>query len=531
MLIKEDIMKKINLPLLVLLLAFAFSVTCISPSGAAEPASQPYTFTVGLTGDIAGIEPGLTYDPNTIPVVSQITDNLVKRTPDGGLEPQLAREIETPDDTTYIYKLRDDATFSDGAPLTADDVVWSLQRYADPNGGALQQWNYENVLSIEKTGDLEVTVKLKQPSNTWKHVASTNPSYISSKKHFEETGEHIGTGAYVFESRVSGQEIVLKKRGNYWDGDISGAPDTVVFKIVPDATTLVTALKHGEIDYALAPPGDLLGELIATPSLKVNNYPDRAITFVAFNTGRGPTGDVNVRRAIYSAIDIDEFVVNVVGALGSVTTGIPNSPALYGEHPDQWQKFSDGAAKYPYDVEKAKEYLAQSAYPDGFTANVVVNQNPRYNDIALYLQEKLRPLGINIEILKVTGEEHDEYYFGNVLDADGKRDYDLLVGSWWPNNDVGGILEPLYQSGNASNVAVYGNAAADALIREEMTILDETVRNAKIFEALNIILPDAPYIYVLYPNAQNAINAKFATPPIDSTPAFDALRYVDVRLK
>ncbi|MDR3165964.1 MAG: ABC transporter substrate-binding protein [Synergistaceae bacterium] len=518
-------MKKIILSVFVVLLVFTLSAVCNSSASGAE-----YTFTIGLTGDIAGLEPGLAYDPNTIPVLSQITDNLVKRTPDGGLEPQLAKEIETPDDTTYIYKLRDDVTFSDGAPLTADDVVWSLQRYADPNGGALQQWNYENVLSIEKTGGLEVTVKLKQPSNTWKHVAATNPSYISSKKHFEETGEHIGTGAYVFESRVNGQEIVLKKRGDYWNGDISEAPGKLIYKIVPDSTTLVTALKNGEIDYAPVPPADLLGELIAAPSLKVSNYPDRAITFVAFNTGRGPTSDVNVRRAIYSAIDIDEFVVNVVGNLGSVTTGIPNSPALYGEHPDQWQKFSDSAIKYPYDIGKAKEYLAQSAYPDGFTANVVVNQNPRYNDIGLYLQENLKPLGINIEILKVTGEEHDEYYFGNILDADGKRGYDLLVGSWWPNNDVGGILEPLYQSGNSSNVAAYGNAAADALIREEMTILDETARNAKIFEALNIILPDAPYIYVLYPNAQNVINAKFTTPPIDSTPASDALRYVDVRL-
>ena len=164
-----------------------------SDSGGAESAprasaERPYTFTIGLTGDIAGLEPGLAYDPNTIPVLSQITDNLVKRLADGGREPYLAKEIETPNDTTYIYKLRDDVTFSDGAPLTADDVVWSLQRYADPDGGALQQWNYENVLLIEKTGDLEVTIKLKQPSNVWKHVPAANAGYISSKKHFEETG-------------------------------------------------------------------------------------------------------------------------------------------------------------------------------------------------------------------------------------------------------------------------------------------------------------------------------------------------------
>ena len=112
-------MKKNILSLFVVLLALVFSVACDSSSYGAE-----YTFTIGLTGDIAGLEPGLTYDPNTIPVVSQITDNLVRRTPDCKLEPQLAKEIETPDDTTYIYKLRDDATFSDGAPLTADDVVW-----------------------------------------------------------------------------------------------------------------------------------------------------------------------------------------------------------------------------------------------------------------------------------------------------------------------------------------------------------------------------------------------------------------------
>jgi peptide/nickel transport system substrate-binding protein len=232
---------------------------------------------------------------------------------------------------------------------------------------------------------------------------------------------------------------------------------------------------------------------------------------------------------VYHALDLASFQENIIGNSGTPATVVPNSPALYGEKPEQWNNYTANAPVYAYDVEKAKEYLAKSAYPDGFSANVIVNQSARYNDIALFMQESLRPLGIDIEIIKVTGEEHDNYYFGAILDADGKRDYDMLVGSWWADYaDIGSNL-PLYQPG-AINVAAYDNAEVIKLLTEEAGTLDIDGRNTKIFEAFDIIIGDVPYIFVQYPNQQNVLNVKFTGLKANSATAVASLRFANVRL-
>jgi peptide/nickel transport system substrate-binding protein len=504
--------------------------------GSTTPSNVEYTFTVGITGDIAGWDPGLSYDPNTGRVVTQILEPLFVYDDNDELVGLIASKWEATDNLTYVYTIRDDVKFSDGSQLTVDDVLFSLKRIADPDGGAYMQWMYSGVESIEKTGDWEVTVKLSAPSNSWVYVLSTAAGYIISKSYYENNQDSptkgiLGSGAYVLDSIVSGQEIVLKQNENYWNGDLDGAPTKIAFKIVSDDTTLVTALKKGDIDYSSNLPLELLAELESEPNLDVNNFASRGVTFLALNTDRAPYNDVNVRRAVYYALDLQSFHENIIGNSGSFATVLPNSEALYGTKPEQWKAWLQTAPKYEYDVEKAKELLAQSAYPDGFSANVIVNQSSRYNDIALFLQESLKPLNIDIEIIKVSGEEHDNYYFGGILDADGKRDYDALIGSWWADfPDIGGNIEPIYQEGT-SNVAAYNNPAVTKLLQEEVVLLDEDARNAKIFEAFDIISDEVPYIFIQYPNSQNALNNKYTGLKVDTVTSAGSLQFRKVRLK
>ena len=516
-------MKKFIVCLLSLVLVISSLAGCAS-NAKSSSTKGGYTFTVGITGDIAGLDPAVSYDPSTSVVVSQIAEALLTYDNNDKLIPNIASKWVTTDNKVFVYTIRDDVTFSDGTPLTVDDVVFSLKRIADPDGGAYMQWMYSSVDSIEKTGDHEVTVKLKAPSNSWQYVLASSAGYIISKAYYEKhsddfgtsTGGILGSGAYVYDSWTSGQEIVLKKNTKYWNGNLKGAPDEIDYKIIADDTTLVTALKTGEVDFTTSPPLELLSELQNEANLSVNNFPGFGVTFLAFNTQRAPFNDLNVRKAVYHALDLNSLQKNIIGNSGSPATVLPQSEALYGTYPDQWKDYVAGAPVYEFNLDKAKEFLAKSAYPDGFSATVVVNESSRYNDIALFLQESLKPLNIDIKIVKVSNEEHDNYYFGSVLDADGHRDYDILVGSWWADfSDVGGVIEPIYQPG-VTNIADYSNTEVQALIAEEAPLLDEKERNAKLFEALDIITDEIPYIFVQYPNSQNVLNKKYSGLKLDT---------------
>jgi peptide/nickel transport system substrate-binding protein len=522
--------------ILSILLTLALSISLVACSKSSDSKATSYNFTVGLTGDIAGFDPGLSYDPNTGRVVTQIVEGLLAYNDKDELTGLIASKWEAKDNLTYVYTIRDNVKFSDGTALTVDDVVFSLKRIADPNGGAYMQWMYSGVESIEKTGDWEVTIKLTAPSNSWVYTLSTAAGYIISKDYYEKnpnssTKGILGTGAYVYESQVGGQEIVLKKNTNYWNGKLDGAPDKIIYKIISDDTTLVTALKNGDIDYSTNLPLELLSELESDPNLTVNNFASRGVTFLALNSDREPYNDVNVRRAVYYALDLKSFHENVIGKSGSLATVLPNSDALYGSKPEEWKEWLKTAPTYDFSLDKAKEYLAKSAYPDGFSANVVVNQSARYNDIALFLQESLKPLNIDIEIIKVSGEEHDNYYFGGILDANGKRDYDALIGSWWADfPDIGGNIEPIYQEGT-SNVAAYNNPTVTKLLQEEVVLLDESARNKKIFEAFDIISDEVPYIFIQYPNSQSALRNTFTGLKVDTVTSSGSARFLTVRQK
>jgi peptide/nickel transport system substrate-binding protein len=527
-------MKKIFVLFIITIL---FAASLLPASLAA--AEDDYVFRIAIYNDIAGLDPKVDYDPSTTYVTSQVVEPLLGYDENDQLAPLIASKWETKDNQAFVYTIRDDVKFSDGTPLTVDDVIFSLKRIWDPNEGAYMQWMYEPVESIEKTGDWEVTVKLKGPSNSWLYVLSTAAGFIVSKAYYEKhsddfgtaTGGVLGTGPYVFDHWTNGQEVVLKKNKNYWNGDLAGAPGSLVYKIIPDDTTRVAAIKAGDIDFAPQPPLELIDELLADRSLEVNNFASRNVTFVAFNTQRAPFNDVNLRKAVYHALDLKSFHENIIRKSGSIPTLLPQSEALYGNKPKEWRDYVEKAPTYEFNFEKAKEYLAKSGYPNGVSAQVIVNQNTRYNDIGLFVQESLRPLGIDIEIVKVTNEEQNRYYFGKVLDDDGHRDYDLLIGSWFADfADVGNILEPLFQSGTDSNTASYANADVDELIKQEIATIDESERNKTIFKALDIIIDEVPYVIVQYPNDQNVLNKRFNGPKLNTTTSMYFIQFKNIRL-
>lgn len=512
-----------------------------TPADPASEGGEVGTFTIALSSEIVSLDPMQAYDFTTNQVVNQITEGLLSFDQNNQIIPVLASDWKMVDDTTYTYTIRDNVTFSDGTPMTMDDVIFSLQRHMDPEGGSYLNWMFGAVESIEASGDWEVTVKLSRPSASWQYILATTGGHVISKAFYEQhvadfgtpAGGMLGTGAFVFDSWKSGQEIVLKRNPSYWNQEADVAIDTLVYKIIPEDTTRVTALQTGQVDFCAEPPLDMMETLMADESLNVSSMESFGLTYLAFNTQRAPFDDVNVRKAIYSAIDFASIQTNIVKTAGSPGTVVPHSKALYTIEPERWEQYVAGAPSYPYDVEAAKAYMAQSAHPDGFSCTLMTSESSIRYSTALAIQEALKAINIEVEIIKVGADEHTRYQFGQILDPDGKRDYDMLIAGWEADYpDVSGNIEPLYTKDNAgeggSNAAAYVNDEVDKLISEQAASSDPTERNDKMFAALDIIVEDVPYIFIEYPTKQ-CIMSKDYTGFVMNPSWLWSLRFQDIK--
>jgi peptide/nickel transport system substrate-binding protein len=225
--------------------------------------------------------------------------------------------------------------------------------------------------------------------------------------------------------------------------------------------------------------------------------------------------DKNVRKAISRSFNIPEFHRNIIRTAGSAGTILPFGPALYGENAQSWQQYLTTAPSYSYDLNAAKAHLARSAYPNGFNCDLIVSENSLANQRALYIQESLKAIGINVTIRRMSGDEQDTNQMGNVRDANDKRDYDMLIGGWEADYpDLNGTIATMYNSGQAGedgyNAAAYVNPTVDTLIDLQRTTLDPAKRFAVQSQMMDIIVDDVPYIVFDYTYRHSVLNKKYA---------------------
>lgn len=474
------------------------------------------TLNIVLADEIVSLDPAYSYDNLTNQVVNQITQGLLYFDYSGQLQPQLCSSWEAVDSTTYVYQIRDDVCFSDGSPMTMEDVLFSLNRHMDEDVASYLAWMYANVDSIEQTGDWEITVHLTEPDAAWQYAFATTAGHIISKKYYEENAEQfgqpgvgvIGTGPYVLDSWTTGSEIKLTYNENYWDKENVPQFKNIDFKIITDANTQATTLASGQADYMFDPPTEMLDTIREAENMNVEEVDGWTVLWMAMNCQSGPFSDVNVRKAVAYALDKDSLYEGVLTENGSYAkNGMPFSSALYGSESESWTAYAETAVDEKNDIEKAKEYLAQSAYPDGFECSLYINQDSIYNSIAVYVQSALSQIGIDVTIETKSGDEMSNIQFGSTMD------YDLAIVRWTADYpDVSGQLYPLFHSSNIAegggNTSCYSNPEVDALLEAEVASIDMKERTELMQQALTIIANDTPMIAFDYPYKRVAMNSE-----------------------
>ena len=194
----------------------AQSTTAATIGGTTASDGTDKVFRMAFAGDIVSFDPAYGYDGITCKIQPQVLETLLTFNAQNELVNQLITDWQQPDELTYVYEVRDDIVFSDGNPMTMDDVLFSIEHHRDPEVASYLSWMFDGVESIEQTGDWEFTVKLTEPNACFKYVFATSAGMVFERTFYEENPEEFGkpgrgviaTGAFKFDSWTSGTEIV-----------------------------------------------------------------------------------------------------------------------------------------------------------------------------------------------------------------------------------------------------------------------------------------------------------------------------------
>ena len=451
------------------------------------------TLIIAQGTDAVTLDPHDATDSPSATVTSHIYDTLFELTPEGVVEPRLATGFELSEDGLSLsLTIREDVTFHDGTPLTAEIVKGSLERFINPDNAFRFAFLLDVIDTIEVTGDYSLDITLSEPfaplltNMTHSTTAIVLPS--AAEEFGEDFGENpMGTGPFSFDSWERGSRIDLTRYENYW-GDADGV-DSVAFLAVPENTTRMAMVESGEAHVAVRVPPQDIARLNSLDDVTVENVSSVRTIYIYFNHTMEPFTDQRVRQAINYAVnkqDIAEFVAG--GAVRPSDAAI--APGIFGYTP---------VGRYDHDPERARELLAEAGYPDGFST-VLYSPTGRYLQdiqIAEAIQSQLAEVGIDASIETL---EWSAYLEATRLPPEENEVPMALLGWGTVTGDADYGLFPLFHSDQhvpaGSNRAFYSNPAVDELLEEARTSTDRDRREELYAEILAILHDDAPWLFL-----------------------------------
>lgn len=498
--------------LITLLVVFAVTLTgCTLPattptgstggeqSAAAPTAEGPQgTLTIGLTTDIAAVE--FPYAPERQAANASWTlyDGLVYPEPDGTYSPALAESWEVSEDgATYTFHLREDVTFHNGEPFTADAVVYSWQVYSQPEVTYANEWSF--VKAVEKVDDYTVNIST-ETANALLLARVAGWTVIPPKAHAEMGLEAfaqnpIGTGPFMFKEWVKGDHLTVVANPNYWR---EGYPKVaeVVFRFMPESATRVAAIQAGEIDIAPRLSAEEAETVAAEEHVTVIDYPVDRVYYVAFNnmtTGVDtPIMDVKVRQALAAAIDVQTIIDSIFSGAATRASGFLKEGNLG----------FDGAEPVPYDPEQAKALLAEAGYPDGFEIGMACPEAayPNINEVCQAIQGYLAEVGI---VADLELQEANAYWEREA----NKELPPLFVDSW--STTIGEVYNRLEGAlGKDQSYANWSDEKIYDLLNQILTTVDVDARAALYTEVNTYIRENPPFVYLYFPQAFEGVTKR-----------------------
>lgn len=489
---------------------------------------------VGFDQDLSTIDPHGTNDVNAIQIRRHLYQTLVAREIDMSHKPGLASEWEQVDDTTWNFKLAEGVTFHNGSEFSAQDVKASLERVLDPSVSAPTVFLFDMIEDIEVVNDYELNITTAYPfAPLPDNLAHTAGSIMSKEsidadyqnaidqaeldmtaedyyelraaggeeftKISEQIAEHTstylsenpdGTNYVKFKARAPGQNIELER---FEDFAGESNIDNLTFVIIPESGSMMAELESGGINITTPVDMAMMDRVQNSDSTEFVEAESLRTNYLGFNTEQEPFDDVKVRQAIDFALDREELKEGIYNGQAAIPNSLV-SASVFG-HDEELPEVGQ-------DMEQAQAALAESSHADGFDATIWVNDSQDLVDSAVYIQEQLKVLNINITI--------EQFEMATFMERLGEGQHDMFLLSFTASTgDADYLLSALTLSSNrgfGGNRAFYTNEDVDTALESARSATEDADRLSEYTNIHNMLREDVPYAPLVHPNMSLVYN-------------------------
>jgi len=474
------------------------------PAGA--PLAEQQQIVRHIKDEPASLDPLKAVGLPEIQVIRDLFEGLTNQDAQGKIVPGVAQSWSSSDNKTWIFTLRNNARWSNGEPVTARDFVYSWQRLVDPeNSSAFASFaalsGIENAAAINKgtmTPDKlgvvaldksRLKVTLDRPVPWFPALVANVALFPVPEKVIAQQGDSwtapgklVGNGAYQLSERVVNEKIVLTRNPHYWD-DAHSVLTRVTFVPINEESSATKRYRSNDIDITESFPKGMYGLLKKTLPGEVYTPDQLGTYYYAFNTQKGPTADVRVRKALSWSIDRKIIAEKVLGTgekpawhfTPDVTAGFNPLPSFLQQH-DQNSLNA-----------QARALLAAAGYGPGkpLKLKLLYNTSESHQKIAIAVASMWKKnLGVDVTL------ENQEWK--TYIDSRNSGNFDVIRASW-----VGDYNEPstflnLLTAGNSSNISRFSNADYDAVLAKASRETSDEARNSDYNRAEQILADQAP---------------------------------------
>ncbi len=530
-----NIMKKLLILFMTLLLTFALVACGGSEEPAADDATTPAEGDEAATAEGYGseINIGMDVDPQTyVPILwNNTTANRVGMLIYEGLtyndenlkpQPLLATEWETPDETTWIFTLREGVKFHDGSDFTAADVKYTYDAILDENNNAVYRSRYTSIESVEVIDDYTVQFNLNQPFAAILAYTDMGIMPEGALDIPDFSTAPIGTGPYVLEEYSLNTVTKLVANEQHWEA----VPPTPMINVhvINDNSVRIAALQAGDVDFISSP-------LTATDLPVIANNPDISyhktaapgITYLGFSVTHPVLSDLAVRQAIAHLVNKETIAANFYSDMD--TPG--QTPVQYTSW--AWDESLQG---YPYDAEEAAAILDAAGWVDSdgdgirdkdgqalaFTLSTHTDDSSRFQ-VVEYMQNQMTNIGMDVDI-SVT----EWALFSADMVA---QKTEVWVAGWLNFLDPDRMYD-MFHSQSGSNYGGFNNARVDELLELGRATSDQAARAEAYQEVAQLVTDEVYYVTMLDQAYICAYNSKIENYTVNPSGSIFAMRYAQI---
>ncbi len=505
--------------LLILICLAALAAGCrrqeavVPQEGEGEPAYGD-TLLMGSIGDASNLLPVLAADSASSDINGLVYNGLVRYDKNLEIEGDLAESWDiSPDNLTLTFHLRKDVRWHDGSPFTAEDVLFTYRLLVDPKTPTAYAERYLQVDKAEVLDPHTFRVTYRKPLATalisW--AFAVHPRHLLEGQDITTSplaARPVGTGPFRFVEWRRGEKIVLEANPDYYEG--RPYLGRVVYRIIPDLSTMFLELRSGGLDYMGLTPLQYSMQT-DTPAFrrwfKKYRYAEFAYTYLGYNLRRPMFQDRRVRQAFSHAIDKQELVDGVLLGLGQIATG-PYKPGTWPYNPK--------VRTYPHDPDRARALLAEAGWRDGdgdgilekdgkpFSFTIVTNQgNDQRIKAGEIIQRRFREVGIDVKLRVIEWAS----FLKEFIDP-GNFDATILGWTIPPDPDGYNVWHSSKTRPGELNFVHFRNAEVDQLLEDGRRTLEQQ-RRKKIYDRFQEILAEEqPYTFLYVPDALPAVASR-----------------------